>query len=80
MGGKLDLEQSRAFWTSRAEQYKESPGASCRTGASSVERSQRLPRADIDAADPGMEWNRWFGSLPAWGDCGGRKLFVFRKR
>lgn len=36
--------------------------------------------ADIDPADPEMEWNRWFASLPAWGDYGVQKLFVFRKR
>jgi hypothetical protein len=26
-----------------------------------------------------MEWNRWFAQLPAWGDYGTQKLFVFRK-
>jgi SAM-dependent methyltransferase len=31
-------------------------------------------------ADPSTEWNRWFASLPAWGDYGTQKLFVFRKR
>jgi len=34
----------------------------------------------IDAADPNMEWNRWLSQLPAWGDYGTQKLFVFRKR
>lgn len=34
----------------------------------------------VDVADPGMEWNRWFAQLPAWGDYGTQKLFVFRKR
>jgi SAM-dependent methyltransferase len=34
----------------------------------------------IDAADPGMEWNRWFRTLPAGGDYGTQKLFIFRKR
>jgi SAM-dependent methyltransferase len=33
-----------------------------------------------DAADPAMEWNRWCAQLPAWGDYGTQKLFVFRKR
>jgi len=35
--------------------------------------------ADIDVADPNMEWNRWFAQLPSWGDYGTQKLFVFRK-
>jgi ubiquinone/menaquinone biosynthesis C-methylase UbiE len=34
----------------------------------------------IDVANPAMEWNRWFSELPAWGDYGTQKLFVFRKR
>jgi hypothetical protein len=34
----------------------------------------------VDFRDPGMEWNRWFSQLPAWGDYGTQKLFVFRKR
>jgi len=34
----------------------------------------------IDIADPNMEWNRWCASLPAGGDYGTQKLFVFRKR
>lgn len=33
----------------------------------------------IDVADPNMEWNRWFASLPAWGDYGTQKLFVMRR-
>jgi hypothetical protein len=33
----------------------------------------------IDVADPNMEWNRWFASLPAWGDYGTQKLLIFRK-
>lgn len=37
-------------------------------------------RADIDAANPRMEWNRWFAQLPAWGDYGTQKLFVFQKK
>jgi len=34
----------------------------------------------IGVADPNMEWNRWFSELPAWGDYGTQKLFVFQKR
>jgi ubiquinone/menaquinone biosynthesis C-methylase UbiE len=34
----------------------------------------------IDVANPLMEWNRWFAQLPAAGDYGTQKLFVFRKR
>ena len=33
-----------------------------------------------NVADPGMEFNRFFASLPAAGDWGTQKLFVFRKR
>ncbi len=33
----------------------------------------------IAVADPNMEWNRWFAQLPACGDYGTQKLFVFRK-
>jgi 2-polyprenyl-3-methyl-5-hydroxy-6-metoxy-1,4-benzoquinol methylase len=33
----------------------------------------------IEAANPDMEWNRWFAGLPAWGDYGTQKLFVFRR-
>ena len=36
--------------------------------------------APLDAADPRSELNRWFASLPAWGDYGTQKLFAFRKR
>jgi ubiquinone/menaquinone biosynthesis C-methylase UbiE len=34
----------------------------------------------VDVANPNMEWNRWFSQLPAAGDYGTQKLFVFRKR
>jgi ubiquinone/menaquinone biosynthesis C-methylase UbiE len=34
----------------------------------------------VDAARPEMEWNRWFSQLPAAGDYGTQKLFIFRKR
>jgi SAM-dependent methyltransferase len=30
--------------------------------------------------DPNLEWNRWFAQLPAAGDYGTQKLFVFRRR
>jgi SAM-dependent methyltransferase len=33
----------------------------------------------IDVANPNMEWNRWCAQLPAAGDYGTQKLFVFRK-
>lgn len=33
----------------------------------------------LDAANPNMEWNRWFAQLPSWGDYGTQKLFVFKK-
>jgi len=36
--------------------------------------------ARIDAANPNMEWNSWFAQLPAFGDYGTQKLFVFRKK
>lgn len=35
--------------------------------------------AKIDVSDPMMEWNQWFAKLPAWGDYGTQKLFVFKK-
>lgn len=34
---------------------------------------------EIDVANPDMEWNRWMSQLPAWGDYGVQKLFVFKK-
>ncbi len=37
-------------------------------------------KATVDVANPNMEWNRWFAQLPAAGDYGTQKLFVFRKR
>jgi len=36
-------------------------------------------KADVDVADPEAEWNRWCAQLPAWGDYGTQKLFVFRR-
>jgi ubiquinone/menaquinone biosynthesis C-methylase UbiE len=33
----------------------------------------------VDPALPEMEWNRWAAQLPAWGDYGTQKLFVFRR-
>ena len=41
--------------------------------------AQVLPGA-IDYTNPDMEWNRWFSQLPAAGDYGTQKLFVFRRR
>jgi ubiquinone/menaquinone biosynthesis C-methylase UbiE len=34
----------------------------------------------VDIANPSCEWNRWCSQLPAAGDYGTQKLFVFRKR
>jgi SAM-dependent methyltransferase len=39
----------------------------------------RLSEADVDVADPDAEFNRWAAQLPAAGDYGTQKLFVFRK-
>ena len=36
--------------------------------------------ADIDVADPNMEWNRWCAQLPSCGDYGVQKLFIMMKR
>jgi SAM-dependent methyltransferase len=36
--------------------------------------------ADVDVADPNAEFNRWASMLPAAGDYGTQKLFVFRRR
>lgn len=36
--------------------------------------------APVDVADPDSELNRWAAQLPAAGDYGTQKLFVFRKR
>ena len=35
---------------------------------------------NVDVANPEMEWNRFFSQLPACGDYGTQKLFVFRKK
>jgi SAM-dependent methyltransferase len=35
---------------------------------------------DVNVADPDAEFNRWASRLPAAGDYGTQKLFVFRKR
>jgi ubiquinone/menaquinone biosynthesis C-methylase UbiE len=35
--------------------------------------------APLNVADPHSEWNRWFSQLPAAGDYGTQKLFVFEK-
>ena len=34
----------------------------------------------VAVADPNLHWNQWFSGLPAAGDYGTQKLFVFRKR
>jgi ubiquinone/menaquinone biosynthesis C-methylase UbiE len=33
----------------------------------------------VNVADPNLHWNRWWATLPSWGDYGTQKLFVFRK-
>lgn len=38
-----------------------------------------LLESRVDAADPNLHWNRWWATLPSWGDYGTQKLFVFRK-
>lgn len=40
----------------------------------------QVTHAPVSIADPDAEWNRWFSQLPAAGDYGTQKLFVFRKR
>jgi SAM-dependent methyltransferase len=40
----------------------------------------RVAGASVDVANPTSEWNRWCSQLPAAGDYGTQKLFVFRKR
>lgn len=35
--------------------------------------------AAIDVAAPDMEWNRWFAQLPAFGNYGTQRLFIYRK-
>ena len=39
----------------------------------------KATNAPVNVADPAAEWNRWFSQLPAAGDYGTQKLFVFRK-
>jgi ubiquinone/menaquinone biosynthesis C-methylase UbiE len=36
-------------------------------------------KSSVNVADPNAECNRWFSELPAAGDYGTQKLFVFRK-
>lgn len=40
----------------------------------------RAVNAPVDVADPALELNRWASLLPAAGDYGTQKLFVFRRR
>lgn len=40
----------------------------------------RVVDAEVDVADPDAEFNRWAAQLPAAGDYGTQKLFIFRKR
>jgi SAM-dependent methyltransferase len=39
----------------------------------------KATNAPLNVADPHAEWNRWFSQLPAAGDYGTQKLFVFEK-
>jgi hypothetical protein len=39
----------------------------------------KATNAPLNIADPHAEWNRWFSQLPAAGDYGTQKLFVFEK-
>lgn len=39
----------------------------------------RVAEIEVDVADPSAEFNRWAAQLPAAGDYGTQKLFVFRK-
>lgn len=39
----------------------------------------QVSHAPLEVADPTSEWNRWFAALPAAGDYGTQKLFVFEK-
>lgn len=39
----------------------------------------KATQAPLDVADPSSEWNRWFSQMPAAGDYGTQKLFVFEK-
>jgi len=39
----------------------------------------KAANANLDVADPGAEWNRWFSQLPSAGDYGTQKLFIFEK-
>jgi ubiquinone/menaquinone biosynthesis C-methylase UbiE len=40
---------------------------------------RQATNAPVEVSDPGSEWNRWFSTLPAAGDYGTQKLFVFEK-
>lgn len=40
----------------------------------------RLLKKGMNATEPMTHWNRWCSSLPACGDYGPQKLFVFEKR
>lgn len=40
----------------------------------------KLHGLEAKVPDPNMHWNHWFASLPAAGDYGTQKLFVFRKK
>ncbi|MCZ6463241.1 MAG: class I SAM-dependent methyltransferase [Proteobacteria bacterium] len=39
----------------------------------------RLGLSGMDVGNPHSRWNRFFARLPAWGDYGTQKLFVYRR-
>jgi len=39
----------------------------------------KATHAPVEVADPNAEWNRWCSQLPASGDYGTQKLFIFRR-
>jgi hypothetical protein len=52
------------------------------TSADKIEHANLRCQAakDEPIANPDMELKRWAAQLPAWGDYGTQKLFVFEKR
>ena len=76
----FDTERVTAELTDRLELLELLDFASTYYVGTRVLKPLRARRGlEVDVADPTMEWNRWFGSLPAAGDYGTQKLFIFRK-
>ncbi len=40
----------------------------------------KLTGREENIANPDLEWNKWFSQMPAIGDYGTQKLFIFRKK